>query len=286
MGSSSSLRLRSREALVEDTPWRARDQRYDAGTMPVATRALTRAPSALLSDGELTHVTRRPIDLPRAEQQHRAYCERLVHHGLALVTLPALPASPDGVFVEDVLVVLDELAVLTRPGASRRRAEVASVEATLTSLQRDVRRIQAPATLDGGDVLQLARHVLVGRSTRTNDEALRQLAMLGGARPVLGIAVMGALHLKTAVTALPDGALIAAPAHVDVGQLERLGYTVHRALEASCANVLCLGDTVLLPADAPATTALLRGLGYRTESIDISELQKLEAGLTCMSALL
>jgi len=241
-----------------------------------------------VAEGEVTHIARRAVDVTLALAQHAAYLTLLSKHGLALSTLPELPDHPDGLFVEDIVVMLDGTAVLTRPGAVSRRGEVTSAEATLTTLGLPVARITAPATLDGGDVLCLERHVLVGRSTRSNDAAREQLVRLvaGSARTVLGIDVHGALHLKTAVTRLPDGSLIAVPDFVDVAELEALGYRVHRALEESGGNVLCLGRTVVLPSDAPKTAAALQRLGFTIEQIDISALQTLEAGLTCMSVLL
>jgi dimethylargininase len=224
----------------------------------------------------------------RAFSQHAAYLELLSRHGLALVSLPALADHPDGLFVEDILVMLDGLAVLTRPGADSRRGEVASAETVLASLALPTARITAPATLDGGDVLVLDRHVLVGRSTRSNDAAQEQLARLvhGSPRTVLGVDVRGALHLKTAVTRLPDGSLVAVPEWVDTALLEALRYRVHSAHEPSGGDVLCLGQVVVLPSDAPRTAAALRQLGFNVESLEIDELQKLEAGLTCMSVLL
>jgi dimethylargininase len=191
-------------------------------------------------------------------------------------------------FVEDVLVVLDGHAILTLPGALSRRGEVDSVEPLIRELGLPIERIVAPGRLDGGDLLVTRRHVLVGRSTRSNEAAIAQLAASAACsgREVLGVDVHAALHLKSACTLLPDGALIAAPDFADVKHLRSLGYTVHEAPEASGANVLCVDRTVLLPADAPASAALLGALGHEAAPIDISEFQKLEAGVTCMSVLL
>lgn len=252
------------------------------------TRALTRRPCARLAEGELTHLARTPVDVARAFTQHAAYLTLLSAHGLTLIALPELPDHPDALFVEDILFVLDGSAILTRPGAVSRRGEVASAEAALTALGLAVNRITEPATLDGGDVLVLDRHVLVGRSTRSNEAALEQLARLvhRSARSVQAVDVNNALHLKTAVTELPDGSLIAVPDFVDIEQLVGLGYRVHRAHETTGGNLLCLGPTVVLPSDAPSTAGALRRLGFNVEAIEMSELQKLEAGPTCMSVLL
>jgi len=187
-----------------------------------------------------------------------------------------------------VLVLLDDRLILTRPGAESRRAELASAAAAADALALATARIDAPGTLDGGDVLVLARHVLVGDTARSNGAGFEQLAELvrPTGRQALRVPVAGVLHLKSALTALPDGALIAAPAHVDASALEALGYRVLHAREPSGADVLCLGSCVVLPTDAPRTRDFLRAQGYRVETVDVSELQKLEAGVTCMSVLI
>ena len=259
--------------------------------------AVVRQPSSRLAEGEVTHLQRRPLDPARALAQHAAYVELLRRHGYEPVWAPPIDDHPDGVFVEDALVVIEAdgqgaggLALLTRPGAASRRGEVESLEAIASSLAAShglpVHRIAAPATLDGGDVLVTARHVLVGQSTRSNAAAVTQLqALVAPRRQAIGVTVTGALHLKSAVTALPDGSLIAVPQWIDVAVLTALGYRVHAAQEPSGGDVLCLGEVVVLPADAPATAAMLRGLGFSVETIDVGELQKIEAGTTCMSVL-
>jgi dimethylargininase len=253
-----------------------------------ATRAIDRAVSPRLAEGELTHRERVPIDLRLAIAQHAAYVDLLRRSGLRIIEAPAAPEHPDGLFVEDVLVIVDGHAILTRPGALSRRGEVDSVEPLIRELGLPLERIVAPGSLDGGDLLVTPRHVLVGRSTRSNEAALTQLAALAACagREVLGVDVRAVLHLKSAVTLLPDGALIAAADYVDVSTLRALGYSVHEAPEPSGADVLYLDRTVVLPADAPGSAALLRALGHEVACVDISELQKLEAGVTCMSVLL
>jgi dimethylargininase len=253
-----------------------------------ATRAIVRCVSPRLGEGEVTHRERVPVDLERAFAQHAAYVDVLREHGLQIIEAPELPEHPDGVFVEDVLVVIAGQPILTRPGAPSRRGELDGLEPLIAALGLACERIEAPATLDGGDVLVTPRHVLVGQSTRSNQEAVRQLAASASCleREVRSVEVHAALHLKSAVTLLPDGSLIAAPGFVDAEALEALGYQVHEAPEATGANVLWLDRSVVLPADAPATAALLRTLGFGVLSIDIGELQKLEAGVTCMSVLL
>jgi dimethylargininase len=255
--------------------------------MSRTSRAFVRHPSARLCEGELTHIARQPLALEKALQQYASYLALLRAHGYALLELPELPEHPDGLFVEDALLMIDGRAILTRPGAASRRDEVLSIEPALRALQLPSARIEPPATLDGGDVLVLDRHILVGHGTRTNAAGRAQLAALTAdcGREVLGVEVSGALHLKTALTRLPDGRLIVAPERVDTAALIRLGYSLQHAHEDSAADVLCLGDTVVLPADAPTTASALRAQGLKVATLDISELQKLEAGLTCMSVL-
>jgi dimethylargininase len=252
------------------------------------TRAIVRSPSPRLAEGELTHLERQPVDVPRALAQHAAYVSLLREHGLEIVRAPEAPEYPDAVFVEDVLTVVDGRAILTRPGAPSRRGEVASMERLVRQLGLHTERIQAPGRLDGGDVLVTERHVLVGRSSRSNVRAIKQLAGFQACRKraVLGVPLASVLHLRTALTRLPDGSLIALPGCVDTQLLRDLGYTVHDAAEPSAANVLCLGPSVVMASDAPITASRLRELGYQVVQIDLGEFQKLEAGPTCMSVLL
>jgi dimethylargininase len=252
------------------------------------TRAIVRAPSPRLAEGEVTYLARQPIDVARAFAQHSAYVALLREHGLEVIHAPEAPEHPDGLFVEDALVVIEGRAILTRPGAASRRDEVTSMEQVTQQLGMREERIQAPGRLDGGDVLVTERHVFVGRSSRSNVRAIQQLKSFQACRgrAVLGLSLSGVLHLRTALTQLPDGALIALPKSVDTEQLRKLGYAVHEAAEASAADVLCLGQTVVLPSDANVTAFRLRELGYEVVQIDVSELQKLEAGVTCMCVLL
>jgi dimethylargininase len=249
------------------------------------THAIVRRPSPRLAEGELTHIDRRPLDLDRALAQHRTYVELLAGHGLAIVAAPDAPEHPDGLFVEDALVVVDRVAVLTRPGATSRRAEVDSLVTVVEQLGLHVRRLHEPATLDGGDVLVTDRHVFVGRSSRTNDAGIAQLAALVGDRDTVGVDVDHCLHLKSAITALPDGSLVAVPGWVDRGVFESRGYVVHDAADDTGGDALCLGSTVVLPASAQPTADQLRRSGFTVETLDVGELQKLEAGVTCMSVL-
>src|SRR5207248_3270737 len=179
--------------------------------------ALLRPPSPRLADGIVTHVQRRPVDAALAMRQHEAYVEALRSAGWRIHRVSAADELPDAVFVEDAVVVCDDLAVLGRPAAPSRRPEIASVERVVAGLGLDLARIDGDGTLDGGDVLQVGTTVYVGRSSRTNDDAFCQLARLLNARGrhLVSVGLRGCLHLKSAISALPDGTLVGIPDLVD-----------------------------------------------------------------------
>ncbi len=223
------------------------------------------------------------MDVARAVQQWSASVEALREAGWGIVEVPPADECPDSVFVEDTVVVFRDLAVLARPGAERRRGETAGAEAAVRALGLRVARITAPGTLDGGDVLQVGDTVYVGQSGRTNAEGARQLAAhlepLGAA--VVPVPIRRALHLKTALTALPDGTLIGYAPWLD--DVSRLAPLVSMP-EPGGANVVLLGgERVLLAAGCAASEAVLRRRGLQPVTVDLSELEKLEGGVTCLS---
>lgn len=250
----------------------------------VALIALTREVPERISDCELTHLERMPIDRARAVAQHDGYEAALRAAGCCIERLPPAPDLPDSVFVEDTAVVFDEVAVMTRSGALSRRAETASVAGVLAKY-RPVRFIGPPATLDGGDVLRVGRRVFVGLSSRTNRDGVEQLRAL--LRPfdysVETAATTGCLHLKSAVTALADDWLLVNGDWIDVARFAGFRVTAVDPAEPFAANVLRVGQTVLCAEAAPRTRARLDVAGVRTAAVDISELAKAEAGLTCCS---
>lgn len=252
--------------------------------MPSA--AFVRELSPRIAEAELTHLQRSPIDLRRAQQQHAGYLDLLRELGLDVLALPPLPDHPDGVFVEDVLVVVGETAVLTRPGARSRRGEVDSVRSHVEARGLTPARITAPGTLDGGDVLQVGETIYVGRSTRTSVEGADQLARLVApmGRSVVRVPVRDVLHLKSAATALPDGTIVALPGSVPHAAFA--GHAVIDALEPTGADVLLVGDTVVISATAPRTAECLAARGFEVRTVEVDELEKAEAGVTCMSVLL
>lgn len=248
--------------------------------------ALVRPVSPRLAEAELTHVERVPIDTDRARAQHDGYRQALAAAGLEVVMAPPLPGHPDGVFVEDAVVVVDDLAVLTRPGAASRRDEPATLAATLAARGYQLARIAGPGHLDGGDVLAVDDVLYVGVSTRTDAAGAAELGALVAARGrrVVTVPVPGALHLKTAVTALPDGILVGVRGWVDAAAFGDRPWL--EVPEPAGANLLLVGAQVLVSASAPATAALLTDRGWAVTTVAIDELEKAEAGLTCMSVLL
>jgi dimethylargininase len=246
--------------------------------------AIVRPPTAALAACQLTHLDRRPIDIPRAVAQHAAYVTLLRALGAEVLALPPEPDLPDAVFVEDVAVVLDELAVLTNPGAASRRPEVEAVAAAL-SPHRRVHRMAPPATLDGGDVVVAGRAVYVGRSTRTNAEGIAWLRGLLASHgyTVTAVAVDGCLHLKSACSYLGKDVLVANPGWVDVGVFQELAILPVAPAEARAANAFRVGEAVVMAAGFPRTRAAIEARGFAVHAVDLSELQKAEAAGSCMS---
>ncbi len=262
--------------------------------------ALTRRVSKSLDRCELTYLTREPIDVSRAAAEHAQYEEALRRQGVTVESLPPLHEHPDAVFVEDTAVVVNELAVRTPLGTPSRRAESESVAATLSRF-RDVITLDPPIALEGGDVATSGRDVFVGLSTRTNQDgffALAKLLLPFGYR-IAPVAVSGCLHLKTGCTTLGHGTWLVNPRWIDaeslrspnwLGNRENREPPVKQIIEIAedepfAANALTFGKRVLLAASAPKTRQRVEAAGFETEIVDISELAKAEAGLTCMSVL-
>ena len=248
--------------------------------------ALTRAVPESIGRCELTHLDRLEIDVPRARAQHAAYEAALAALGCKVERVRAADL-PDSVFIEDTAVVLDEVAIVTRPGAESRRGEIESVEAAL-SRYRPLERIAAPGTVDGGDVLRIGRVLYVGVSGRTDEAGIRQLAQHAGlfgysVVPVEGLG--GCLHLKSAVTDVDDGVVVINPEWIDGGVFGGLRCIEVDPGEPHAANVLRIGRRVLCAASAPRTEARLTARGIDTLTVDVSELAKAEGALTCCSVI-
>ena len=248
--------------------------------------AFTRAVPPSIDCCELTHLARTPIDVAAASAQHHAYEALLDRLGCAVRRLDPAPDMPDSVFVEDTVVVLDEIAILARPGAASRRDEVTSMAAALRPY-RELRAIEAPATLDGGDVLRVGRRVFVGVSARTTIEAARQMdaALQPCGYAVQPVEVRGCLHLKSAVTAAADDVLIINPEWIDARVFSGFECLPVDPEEPFAANVLRVRDAIVCGAASPRTADRLRARGFHVHSVDVSELAKAEAGVTCCSVI-
>ena len=246
--------------------------------------AITRQVSAGINDCELSFHARQPIDVAKAIAQHNVYQDCLVELGARIVSLPAEPGLPDAVFVEDAALVVDEVAVITNMGAPSRRAESKSLAKTL-SQYRPLKFIAEPATLDGGDVLCVGRSVFAGLSRRTNRHGIDQLSDLLRAYDyqVQPVEVKSCLHLKSACSYIGNGTILVNRSSVDAEQLRGFELLDLPAEEPAAANALLLNNVVILPASFPKTRALLERRGFSTRIIDVSELQKAEAGVTCCS---
>lgn len=250
--------------------------------------AWTRDVPSTIGRCELTHLARAPIDVMVARVEHARHEEALRNAGVEVRRLPPLDEQPDAVFVEDTAVVLDEVAVIARPGAASRRTEVDSVRAVLEA-HRHLEAIEAPATLDGGDVLVLERDVLVGLTSRTNAEGARQLTGIlapHGYR-VRGVALTGCLHLKSAATRCGPRTVIANPGWVDVTAFAGWNVINVDTHEPWAGNVLWLGATTIVPDGYPRTRKrLARSAGAELVAVPAGELAKAEGGVTCCSILL
>ncbi|HEY0239111.1 MAG TPA: N(G),N(G)-dimethylarginine dimethylaminohydrolase [Friedmanniella sp.] len=256
--------------------------------MPDLPLIVVRPPSPRLAEGELTHLDRVPVDPVLARTQWEAYVAAFAARGWGVVELDEAPEHPDGVFVEDALLVVGRLAVLTSPGAVSRRGELVSTRVGVDRLVAagvglEVAAIELPGTLDGGDVLEVADVVYVGRGDRTNDEGIRQLAALVEpyGRRVVAVPVARVLHLKSGVTALPDGTVVGYEPLVDDPSVFRPFLPVP---EEHGTAVVDLGDgAVLMSADAPRTAALYASRGLEVVTVAISEFERLEGCVTCLS---
>jgi dimethylargininase len=247
-------------------------------------RALTHKVSPRLAECEVTFVERSPIDLRLAARQHEDYCAALEKLGVVVRELSENESYPDSCFVEDTAIVLDEVAIICSMGVSSRRGETELIERELSEY-RDIARISLPATIEGGDVLRIGKKIFVGQSSRTNLEGIEELARLTephGYR-VVPVRARGSLHLKSACTAIDDETLFVNPDWVELDAFSGFNLLHTPAEEPWSANVLRVGETVCVQAGFPRAAALIEREHGRVELVDISELRKAEAGLTCSS---
>ena len=246
-------------------------------------RALVRRPGPMLAAGLVTHVDRTPVDVDLALDQWHGYVAAFESNGWPTQEAEPADTCPDAPFIEDTMVVVGDLAVITRPGVPQRQPETEGVTRTMRELGYQVRTITGPGTLDGGDVLKLGRAWFVGVGGRTNTAGVTQLAALTADRgiSVVTVPISGVLHLKTAVTALPDGTLLANMAAL--GRPDVLPPLTPAPDHGPWRMILLGPDRALLSASAPWTADLLVRRGVTPVIVDISEFEKLESSVSCLS---
>ena len=247
-------------------------------------RAITHKVSPHINNCELTYLNRTPIDVELAARQHDAYCAVLERLGVTVERLSENESYPDACFVEDTAIVAGELVVICCLGVSSRRGETGLIERVLSKHKKTV-RISLPATIEGGDVLQMGEKIFAGQSCRTNSQGIDELARI--LKPhgysVTPVRTKGSLHLKSACTAIDDETLFVNPEWVDLTPLKEFNLVYTPAEEPWSANVLRVGETVCIQAGFPAAAELIERLARRVEIVDMSELRKAEAALTCSS---
>jgi len=246
--------------------------------------ALTREVSDTIDQCELTHVLRKPIDVAVARAQHAAYEDALRKLGCRVERVPAAPDCPDSVFIEDTAIVLSDLAVIARPGAPSRRAETSAVAKALRPYRR-LLTLEAPGTLDGGDVLTIGRTLFIGQTERSNAGGIKQMRLLLSPMgyTVIGVPVNGCLHLKSAVTQVAKETLLIHPSWVDASAFVSFEVIEVDPSEPYAANALRIGDRIIYPTAFPKTARWIEARGIEVRTVDVSELAKAEGAVTCCS---
>jgi dimethylargininase len=248
------------------------------------TIAITRKPSPLLERGERTHIGRDAIDFDRALAEHDAYRAALGELGAEVIRLDDADEFADGVFVEDTALVLDEAAIMMRPGAESRRAEVRGIGMELEKY-RQLFVLAAPSTIDGGDIVVVGKKILVGHSARTNAAGIASLAYSTQrfGYSVRGVRMDGCLHLKSGCTALPDGRVLINRSWINTADVADFDLVDVPGEEPWGGDVAFIGETVIAAAAYPRTIENLEGHGYAVKPVEVSEFAKAEGGVTCMS---
>lgn len=249
--------------------------------------AITRQPSDSFPQG-ISSANLGKADIKLALKQHAEYVKALQYAGIQVSVLPPISAYPDSVFVEDVAVVTPDFAVISRPGAESRRGEIEEMLPLLTDRFEQLFQINAPGTLDGGDICQIEKHFLIGISDRTNPEGASQLAEILGRYGYSSERIdirsqPGILHLKSAVNYLGDDTLLADIRMADHPALQEYTRFVVPLAEAYAANSLQVNQVVLVPDGFPRTLELIQSAGYKAEILEVSEYQKMDGGLSCLS---
>ena len=249
--------------------------------------AVVRPPSTSYPQGITTADLGEP-SLEDALEQHAAYCSALEKCGVALTILDPDPQFPDSTFVEDTAVLTRQSAILARPGASSRQGEVASIKPIISQHYDRLHTIQAPGTLDGGDICQAGDHFIIGLSERTNADGAQQLAAIlekdGFSSSFVDLSGLeGLLHLKSGIAYLGDGRLVLIKDMEELATFEGYEILYVDRDENYAANCVRVNDFVLVAAGFPKFTEKLSGFGYQTLSLDVSEFQKMDGGLSCLS---
>ena len=249
--------------------------------------AITREVSRSIIHCELTHLARTPIDVDRARVQHAQYESALKHLGAAVLSLPEESALADSVFVEDTALVLDECAVILRPGAESRRPEIESIAKVLAPY-RKLFYVQAPARVDGGDILRVGKQVYVGLSTRSDTNAIEQLQdfLQPYGYEVRAVTVTECLHLKSAVTQVAENTLLINPAWMNKNNFDGMKFIEVDPSEPYAANAVLIGETIIYPTSFPKTQKKLEDAGIKMITVDADELAKAEGAVTCCSLIL
>ena len=246
--------------------------------------AITRGVSPAINECELTNLEREPINYERACAQHAQYESALKHLGLAVLSLPKEPTLADSVFVEDIALVLDECAIITRPGADSRRPEAESIAKVLAPY-RKLFFIEAPARVDGGDILRVGKNIYVGLSTRSDTNAIEQMQdfLQPYGYEVNAVIVTGCLHLKSAVTQVAKDTLLINPKWADRNLFSGMKFIEVDPSEPYAANAVLIGETIVYPTAFPKTQKRLEAAGIHMVTVDADELAKAEGAVTCCS---
>lgn len=254
--------------------------------MPLYTHAIVREVPDAYAECLTLEAIEVPIDVPKAREQHAHFCAILAGLGLEVTRLEADESLPDCCFIEDTAVLVDDLAILTNPGAPSRIKEVEAVEQALRGI-KPLAKILPPGTLDGGDVLVIGKTIYIGQSTRTNEAGIRQFAALvePNGYTVVSVPVSGLLHLKSAVTYLGNGQVILAPAYVDPSYFKEYHLLKLSEAEAYCANCLNVNGTILMPEGYEQVKKQIENLGFPVIELDMSEFKKGDGALTCKALL-
>jgi dimethylargininase len=248
--------------------------------------AITRKVSSSLANCELSFIERKPIEMEKARAQHHAYECLLEKLGAKVISLPEERDLPDSMFVEDPAIVFDEVAIICPLGTETRRKEAPSLAAALEPF-RKLAYVKLPGMLEGGDVLRVGKKIFVGLTERSNPEGIRQLAVIAEHHgyELTAVPVTGCLHLKSAVTYLGRNTLLGNRPWFQWERFEGFEWVDVDAAEPHAGNALAIGESVVFPASYPKTRVRIEAKGFHVESLDISELQKAESGLTCSSLL-